>query len=754
MKEQPDPPLAGIRVLDAVAGQLAPITSYLAHLGATVDRLGAVEASDPSDLAANAGKAWKEFDLDSEEGRALAADADIVIANVEYDSLLKTLRAHSPKLVTMTVSDFGIGGSLSGWQGSEAVLHALSGELSRSGIRGRAPLLPPGDLAYQCASVQAAFALCAGLFRSLRTGGGAHFDFSALEGAVQALDPGFGISGSATLGKPAGLLSRDRPREGFQYPIFACADGFVRICLLSKRQWRSMFEWMGRPEQFASPDFDRTSVRYKSPELLPYIATFLRDKYRSDLEREGQSHGVPIAAMLSLPEFLETQHVSSRDALKSVDFGPKKVTLPRGVQTIDGSRADFEPAPSHEAARFLPMADACELPFEGLKVIDLGVIVVGAEQARLLGDLGADVVKVESRSFPDGNRQSYLDFGMSVSFAAGHRNKRSIGLDLRSEQGKDVFLKLVRKADVVCSNFKPGTMGKLGLGQDILQKANPRVILSESSAFGNSGPWSDRMGYGPLVRASTGLALAWRYSGDPTGFSDTITIYPDHVAGRICAIGIVALLIRRLRTGRGGTTAVAQAEVVLKHFASQIAQMSQTEIPDVRGAKLSVVYAAAGDDEWCVVDPQGETDLEALTDLLGVSNSDQVEPALEAWVAARPADVAANTLQERGIPAAPMLRVADLPEHRFYQERKFYRTEAHPWLQESILAERYVACTSDIPAPPLGPAPLAGEQSEAVLEDWLGADAEAISSLIEDAVLEPLHEETREAAIRHMASGS
>jgi crotonobetainyl-CoA:carnitine CoA-transferase CaiB-like acyl-CoA transferase len=747
VSEQVDPPFSGIKVVDAVSSALASITSYLAHLGAEVDRVQPVDASDAGDLAANAGKVWRSFALYSEEGRSLARAAHIVVAGTEQDALLKELRAQRPELVTMTVSDFGATGSFSDWRGSNAVLHALSGELSRSGIRSREPLLPPGDLAYQCASVQAAYALCGGLYRALRSGRGAHFDFSALEGAVQALDPGFGISGSATLGKPAGLLSRERPREGFQYPIFSCADGFVRICLLSKRQWRSMFEWLGRPEQFASPEFDRTSVRYKSPELLPFIADFFRERNRADLEREGQAHGVPIAAMLSLPEFLETDHVRARDALKSVSVGQAEVTLPRGVQTIDGARADFD-AGEHAPSSFPEASDTCALPFEGLKVIDLGVIVVGAEQARMLGDMGADVIKMESRSFPDGNRQSYLDFGMSVSFAAGHRNKRSIGLDLRSERGREVFLNLVTKADVVCSNFKPGTMDKLGLGQDTLRKANPRVILSESSAFGSTGPWSDRMGYGPLVRASTGIALVWHYPDDPTGFSDTITIYPDHVAGRICAIGVVALLIRRLRTGRGGTTAVAQAEVVLKHFAAQIARGGDAG----KNAAGKVVFAAAGDDEWCVVDPQTEKQRLALAALLGVTDPDQIPAALGEWVAARPPEEAARALQQAGIPAAPMLRVADLPEHRFYTERQFYRVEDHPWLQETVRAERYVAKTDDIPAPPSRPAPLTGEQSEEVLGDWLGLEPAVIDALIEDNVLEPLHEDTREAAKRHMVS--
>ena len=97
-------------------------------------------------------------------------------------------------------------------------------------------------------------------------------------------------------------LLRDRPRAGFQYPILRCADGYVRLCLLAKRQWRGMFRWMGEPEQFAAPEFDRTSHRYASPDLLPYIAAFFANRRRADLEHEGHEHGVPIASVLTLGE--------------------------------------------------------------------------------------------------------------------------------------------------------------------------------------------------------------------------------------------------------------------------------------------------------------------------------------------------------------------------------------------------------------------------------------------------------------------
>ncbi|WP_184720003.1 CoA transferase [Caulobacter sp.] len=720
-----DRPLTGIRVLDLVRGPLATTTRYLAELGASVTRLDDETPADRlEDLAANLGKQSADV-LDE----AMLATADVIVFDTGRVLDLEGLRTRRPALVTMAVSDFGTDTSLSGWRGSDLVLHALSAELSRSGIRGRAPLPPPGQLAYQCAASQAAYALTVSLYHALRTGRGDHLDFSALDGAVQALDPGYGINGSATLGRPAHLLARERPAKGFQYPILPCADGHVRICLLAKRQWQGMFRWMGSPAAFASPEFEKTAVRYKSPDLVPAIAAFFADRARADLEREGQAHGVPISAVLTLPEFMASDHVAVGQALTEVDG----IKLPNGVLTIDGARM----GPAHTAAEPPawpePVAPGARA-FEGLKVLDLGVIVVGAEQGRLLADQGADVVKVESQAFPDGSRQSYLSYGLSVSFAAGHRNKQSLGLNLRDPEGQALFLEMAAKADVILSNFKPGVMESLGIDHATISKINPRIIMSDSSAFGATGPWAERMGYGPLVRAATGLTRAWRYDDDPESFSDSITIYPDHVAGRIGAMAVTALLIRRLRTGQGGNASVAQSEVMLNHFAADVARASSGEATSPAPWREGV-FQAAGDDEWCVVSVRSDADRSALAAVVGDEAS---LAAVEGWIAQRSADDAMRTLQDAGVAAARMLRVSDLPDFTYYRERDFYRVERHPYLQEAVVAERSHTRTGTLDDAPRAPAPLAAEHTRAVIADWLGRSDTQIQALVANGVLELL----------------
>lgn len=725
-------PLSGLRVVDLVDGPLAPITRYLAELGARVDRFAAASGA-ASEIAANAGKIVHAGPVSED----VLAGADIIVAPPQAGIDHAALALANPAIVVMEVSPFGTGNSLSGWQASDAVLHALSGSLSRSGIRGRAPLSPPGELAWQCAAAQGAYLVLAAYYKALRTGRGDRIDFSALDGAMQSLDPGYGINGSATMGRPVHLLSRDRPAKGTQYPIFPCADGQIRICLLAPRQWQGMFRWMGEPPAFAGPEFAKISTRQQSEALQTALAAFFAPQTRADLEAAGQAHGVPIASLLNFAKFAESEQVATRQALIELSFPDgSRATLPNGVLVIDGERMGPD-AEATDTSRPETGSDTIALAFEGLKVLDLGVIVVGAEAGRMFADGGADVIKIESAAFPDGSRQSYLPYGLSASFAAGHRGKRSLGIDLRQEKGRALFLDLVRQADVLLSNFKPGTMDSLGLGSELLAATNPHLVMADSSAFGETGPWAKRLGYGPLVRAATGLTEMWRYADDPDGFSDAVTVYPDHVAGRISALGALALLIRRRRTGRGGSASVSQAEVMMAHFGGLLA----SSISDGPRSE-SRILSAAGTDEWCVVSASDDQISAALAhwgEGIGLAE----------WVAARSPGEAACRLQAAGIAAAPMLRIAELPDYPYYLERGCFRSDLHLHLAEPVLSEHRTARTPIGDMHAIRPAPLIGEQSVDIVREWLGLSDSVATELVAAGVLQPTPESEYEAIRQH-----
>jgi crotonobetainyl-CoA:carnitine CoA-transferase CaiB-like acyl-CoA transferase len=528
-----------------------------------------------------------------------------------------------------------------------------------------------------------------------------------------------------------------------------------------------MLNWMGRPQAFTDPAFDSLSVRFQSRELIDEITRFFAGKTRAELEDAGQKFGVPAAAVLSIDEAVSGDHARARRAFADVALSPDvSAPFPNGVMEIDGRRA--------VGPRTLPVtvdgglsqrpqvawpstAAAPARPLAGLRVLDLGVIVVGGEQGRLLGDQGADVIKVENAGFPDGARQTLAGSLISANFAAGNRNKKSLGLNLRDARGRALFLKLAKQADVILSNFKPGVMASLGLDAQVLAQANPGLIVVDSSAFGSSGPWSRRLGYGPLVRAASGLTALWRYGDEPDAFSDSVTIYPDHVGARVGLIGILALLIRRLRTRRGGSISVSQSEVMLSHLATDIAANA------LRRAGVAVeggpahdapwgVFPCAGDDQWCAVTVRGEADWRALIHRMGrrdlaedqalstrngrAAARERIDQALAEWLSQRTPTDAMAQLQAAGVPAGAMRRVTELPQERYYQERGFFRVATHPYLAHEFLVEGPLAHAENFPDPPLEPAPLMGQQTRDLARSLLGLSGAEIEHLIAEKVLE------------------
>jgi crotonobetainyl-CoA:carnitine CoA-transferase CaiB-like acyl-CoA transferase len=621
--------------------------------------------------------------------------------------------------------------------------------------------------------VQAAYAALIGCLHSRQTGLGDHLDLSLLDGSSQALDPGHGIAGSATAGVMAAQMARGRPDITNYYPIVPCLDGRVRLCVLSLRQWRGMFEWLGRPEAFADPRFDSLNIRHTSPELGIAIASLLARKTRSEIEKEGKGFGVPTASVLTLKETLESPHVQGSGLLREVDLSPVlAASFPDGVLKIDGERARTSGTlPSGELTanallvewstrgRGPAIGDWGEAgrPLTGLRVLDLGTIVVGAEQGRLLADYGADVIKIECLEYPDGMRAN-SDGGMSASIAAGHRNKRSLGLNLRSPRGRELLLDLVARSDVVLSNFKPGGMASLGLSAETLMAHNPRLIVVESSAYGDTGPWSDRMGYGPLVRATAGLTARWCYEDDADAFGDTVTVYPDHVAARLATCGVLALLLRRARTGRGGQIVLGQIEVILHQMGAMVAETvlasRGTLIDDatVHDAPWGV-FPSDGDDDWMVVSIRGDDDWrglctaidrddlatdEALAHRAGrVRARRQIDEAVSAWTRTRSAVDAMTRLQAHGVPAGSMVRPSEMPNMPHFQCRETFEGFVQPQIDEPVVVDNAPVRSDRLARPPLSPAPMSGEHSIEIAQELLGLGSDEIAALIATGVLQP-----------------
>jgi len=433
--------LEQLRVLDLGGAESDAVSRLFADLGADVLKIERLPGSParralPSVAGAsipfalhNANKRGAVLDPDSAADRdrliELAGTADIVVdgrnptGTAAFSTSCAALAERFGHLVALSVTDFGSSGPYASWQATDPVLYAMSTSLSRTGPTSGTPVLPPLGVASATAAVQAAWAALAAYYCRLRCGTGEYIDLSRFEAVVQSLDPPFGSEGQAAVGlKRSSELWRGRPRNQQIYPIFPCNDGCVRICLLSPRQWRGMRAWLGEPERFADPKFDTIAARYAASRALnDAIAELFAAQTMDDLVAEGQRRGVPIAAVLTPAQALSSEHFRAVGALADVEVAAgADVSVPVGPFVVNGEHAGYtNPAPSLGAdatawATQRPVTSsaggAAGRPFDGMRILDLGVIVAGGELGRLFADLGAEVIKIESAAYPDGLRQT------------------------------------------------------------------------------------------------------------------------------------------------------------------------------------------------------------------------------------------------------------------------------------------------------------------------------------------------------------
>jgi crotonobetainyl-CoA:carnitine CoA-transferase CaiB-like acyl-CoA transferase len=768
--------LASLRVLDIGGADSDGVSRLLADLGADVLKVeppgGARHRTDRPSVAGagvafalnNANKRSAVLGAGERDRFAeLVHAADVVVdgGNPRGASAFGTscaeLADRFPHLVAVEVTDFGTAGPRAQWQATDPVLYAMSTALSRSGPTTGRPVLPPNGIATATAAAQAAWAVLVAYYHRLRCGRGEYIDFSRFEAVAQCLDPPFGSEGQAAVGrKRSGELWRGRPRNQQIYPTFACRDGFVRICLLSARQWRGMRAWLGEPEQFSDPTFETIAARYRaSTELNAAIAELFGTETMDVLVAEGQRRGVPIAAVLGPAEALASEHLHSVGALTEARFATDaRLSVPTGAFVVDGRHAGMQqPCPDAGAdeprwrtrspvAAVAP-APTGGAPFEGLRILDLGVIVAGGELGRLFADLGAEVIKVESAEYPDGLRQTPPGQPMSRSWALTHRNELSLGLNLRHPDGASIFRRLVQTSDAVFANFKPGTLASLGFSFDELRRINPHIVLAESSAFGSTGPWSKRMGYGPLVRATTGVSRLWAADdvdaarSHDGAFYDATTIFPDHVVARITAIAALSALIG----GGGARVHVSQAEAAINQlattFVTQAARAAGLAVAE--DDALHAVYPCGGDDEWCVISMRSEDDRVALAKVIGVaelpSGGADLFARVAEWTSVRDKADVVIAAQEAGVPAGPMNRAADVLADPQLTFRRLYVEMFHPLFAEPMPAEAHPALFRGIPDADLRSAPTPGEHTRQLAEGLLGFDPETTERLIGEGVL-------------------
>jgi crotonobetainyl-CoA:carnitine CoA-transferase CaiB-like acyl-CoA transferase len=233
-------------------------------------------------------------------------------------------------------------------------------------------------------------------------------------------------------------------------------------------------------------------------------------------------------------------------------------------------------------------------PLQGIKVVEATTMITGPLTGMLLADLGADVVKLENPKGGDPFR-TFRGKDHSPQFLAYNRNKKSIAVDIRSEQGKNILLRLIRDADVFIENFRPGVMERLGVGRDVLKKENPRLIYCAISGFGASGPYKDRPAYDAVAQAVSGISSLFFY-GTPVITGPSMS---DNITGMYACQGILAALLERQNTGQGRSVDINMLEATISFMPDQFLAHTLLGLPaePLMRSRASQSYALRCSDE-------------------------------------------------------------------------------------------------------------------------------------------------------------
>jgi len=383
---------------------------------------------------------------------------------------------------------------------------------------------------------------------------------------------------------------------------------------------------------------------------------------------------------------------------------------------------------------------AIDLPLAGVKVLDLTRVLAGPFCTMLLADLGADVVKIERPGLGDDARQfgPFLPSGESAYFAGINRGKRSITLDLKHEADRATFVELVRRADVVVENFRPGTMEGFGLGSAKLRELNPRLVYTSVSGFGRTGPYRRRPAYDVIVQALGGLMSITGHEAErPARVGSSIS---DILAGMYSAFAIAAALVRRGRTTTGAdldlamldcTVAVLENAIVRYGVTGDVPGPLGTRHPSItpfqafRASDGPLVVAAGNDVLWktlCEVleVPHLIADPRLATNKLRTENHLFLEGALTAALGRRTVAEWLVKLEAAGVPAAPIQNIAEVMDDPQLQARDMWHTLTD---RDGLkLTTPGAPLNLDGAKPTLGDTwPRLGEHQDEVLKDWLAS---------------------------------
>lgn len=392
---------------------------------------------------------------------------------------------------------------------------------------------------------------------------------------------------------------------------------------------------------------------------------------------------------------------------------------------------------------------------ENLKVLDLTRVVAGPYAASILGDFGADIIKIEMPVNGDDAR-GYGPYqnGESVYFANLNRNKRGITLNLKTEEGKEIFFKLVKEADILLENYRPGVMDKLGLGYEVLHEMNPKLIYGAVSGFGSYGEYSSRPGYDIISQAMGGLmSVTGAKGGMPTRSGNAMG---DILGGMNLVIGVLAAVNARNLTGMGQRVDISLVDSVVASLENAyVRYFDSHEIPERSGnsyasiapydsyqAKDGQVIIACGNqklyEKLCneVLDmPWMITDERFLDVPLRVQNNEVQKKYIEEWTTQYTVDEVVEKVLGKGIPAGPIYNVKQITENtHIAKDREMFIDIEHPVIGK-MTANGNPVKLMDMKPRINFPAPTLGQHNKEILGKMLGYSREELIQFADKKII-------------------
>jgi len=345
-------------------------------------------------------------------------------------------------------------------------------------------------------------------------------------------------------------------------------------------------------------------------------------------------------------------------------------------------------------------------PLAGLRVIEMGSLLAGPFVGQLLGDFGAEIIKVEPPGVGDPMREwgRHKPQGQSLWFPVIARNKKSVTLDLRRAEGQALARELLAGADVLVENFRPGTLEKWGLGPDDLKTINPRLVVVRVSGYGQTGPYSSRAGFGSVGEAVGGLrALVGEPGGPPLRVGVTIG---DMLAGTLGALGAMMALFSRLKSGEGQVVDISLYEAVLTYMESLIPEYALTGavrersgsvLPGIAPSNIYPALTEAGaPGDWVVIGANGDNVFRRLAAAMGQeeladapeyathdargAHMLELDDRIAAWTSALPAREVVARLEAAGVPASLVYTPREMLQDPQFTARGSIVTLPHPTL--------------------------------------------------------------------------